>query len=122
MAEQPRPGDQPLPVPNDGASMHDLVAADLDGWPAPQPDIEAVRALLLERKRIGLERYGSLLQAGNQRDWRRDLREEVADAAVYARQGLEELGDEDVDGVLAQVYDDILSALFWAQKIPGAPS
>jgi hypothetical protein len=122
MAEHPRPGDQQLPVPNNGPSMHDLVADDLDGWPASPAAIEAVRALLLERKRIGLERYGSLLQAGNQRDWRRDLREELADAAVYARQGLEELGDEDVDGVLAQVYDDILSALFWAQKIPGVTS
>jgi hypothetical protein len=26
--EEPRPGDQPPPVPNDGPSMHDLVIAD----------------------------------------------------------------------------------------------
>jgi transcriptional regulator with XRE-family HTH domain len=92
MPEQPRPGDQPLPVANDGPSMHDLVIEDLDRWPVSSSTQVAIRELLAERKRLGLERYGSLLQRGNGRDWLRDLREECADALVYARQGLEELG------------------------------
>jgi hypothetical protein len=116
-----RPGDQPLPVPNDGPSMHDLVCKDVEGWPAPRPEIEAIRTLMIERKRLGLQRYGSLLQAGNGRSWQRDLREELADAAVYARTGLEEL-DRDAPGELIDVYDDILAALFRLHKITGAPS
>ena len=117
-----RPGDQPLPVPNDGPSMHDLVIADLKAWTAPREEVNAVRDILLGRKRLGLERYGSLLQAGNGRDWRRDLAEELADAAAYARQGLEEAGGNDPLGALGEVYDLAVSALFWLQKIPGAAS
>ena len=76
-----RPGDQQLPVPNNGPSMHDLVIAELDGYPArSDPERAAIRDLLAERKRLGLERYGSLLQAHNGRDARRDLLEELADA------------------------------------------
>ena len=111
-----REGDQPLPVPNDGPSMHDLVIEDVDKWGIPKLEATAIRQLLLERKRIGLDRYGSLLQAGNGRDWRRDLLEELADAAVYARQGLAESG---AGADLGEAYHFILSALFWAQKIPG---
>lgn len=65
--------DQPLPVPTDGPSMHDLVAADL-----------------ADRKALGLRKYGSLLQAYNGRSAIRDLYEELLDATVYARQILEE--------------------------------
>lgn len=117
-----RPGDQPLPVPNNGPSMHDLVCVDLERWPAPRSDIASVRTLMLERKRLGLDRYGSLLQAGNGRSWQRDLREELADAAVYAKLGLEELGDDDAAGDLGEAYDGILSALLLLQKTPGAAS
>ena len=115
-----RTGDQKLPVPNDGPSMHDLVCADLEGWPAPRSEIEAVRDLLLERKRLGIERYGSILQPNNGRDFRRDLVEELADALVYARQGLEELGDAEEAYGLSRTYRRILSALFWLQKFPEA--
>lgn len=117
-----RPGDQPLPVPNEGPSMHDLVIEDLDRWPASRAEAEAVKALMLERKRIGFERYKSLLQAGNGRDWHRDLAEELADAAAYARLGLEETGDCGPDDALGGTYDRILSALFWLQNVPGARS
>lgn len=113
-----RPGDQPLPVPNGGPSMHDLVIADLEGWPARTAEINAVRDLIRERKRIGLERYGSLLQAGNQRDWRRDLAEELGDASVYARQGLVELGGSGDADDLTEIYDLILTALFGLARIP----
>jgi hypothetical protein len=118
MVEQPRPGDQPLPVPAGGPSMHDLVAADVATWAQPQPGREAIRALLAERKQLGLDRYGSLLQSHNGRDARRDLTEECADAAVYARQLLEELAGRPGSAEAYMAYRRVLSALFWAHKIP----
>ena len=123
MAEQLRlrDGDQQLPVPNDGPSMHDLVAADVDTWPQPQPERQAIRALLAERKQLGLDRYGSLLQSHNGRNAKRDLIEECADAAVYARQLLEELGDRPGSAEAYMAYRRVLSALFWAHRIPEAP-
>lgn len=39
---------------------------------------------------------------------------------AYARQGLEEPGGGDAAGDLADAYDGILSALFWAMRIPEA--
>ncbi len=66
-------GTQPLPVPNDGPSMHDLVIKDMEA-----------------RKAFGLAKYGALLQAGNGRDALQDLYDELLDAIVYTRQLLEE--------------------------------
>lgn len=83
MAVKPRrPGDQPLPVPGRGVSMHDLVIEDLLARPGTEHIIELFR----ERKGLGLDRYGSLLLAFNGRSGRQDLAEELADAAVYSRQ------------------------------------
>ncbi len=65
--------EQPMPLPNDGPSMHDLVCQDM-----------------MARKALGLSRYGSLLQANNGRDALRDLYEELLDAACYIRQLIEE--------------------------------
>ena len=81
-----RPGDQPLPSPNDGPSMHELVCEDLWRGGAAGKLEDAVIADMKARKRLGLERYGSLLQADNGRDALKDLYDELADAAVYARQ------------------------------------
>ena len=122
MAEQLRPGDQQLPVPNDGPSMHDLVIEDLDRWPVKSSVRDGIRELLADRKRIGFERYGSYLQTGNRRDWLRDLREECAGALVYARQGLEELGPAPAPGPgyaeVFRAYQCIMSALVHLQEIP----
>ena len=65
--------DQPAPIPNDRPSIHDLVLQDM-----------------LERKAIGLERYGTPLQAGNGRDALIDLYQELQDAVAYTRQKIEE--------------------------------
>lgn len=83
-----RPGDQPLPVPSDRPSIHDLVAAELPDYGFPQ--IPALQEALRLRKDLGLQRYGSLLQAHNGRDALQDLLEELLDAVVYAKQDLEE--------------------------------
>ncbi len=105
-----REGDQPLPQPSDGPSMHDLAIADLKaaGWPGST----AAAELLAARKRVGVDRYGQELRPNNGRDALRDLSEELADAAVYARQVLEEerlLRDD--DGVIRVGYDALLSML-----------
>jgi hypothetical protein len=88
MTDSPRqrPGDQQLPVPSARPSIHDLVIEDL----VFQHLDDSTVVLMLERRAIGQARYDSLLQAFNSRDWQRDMREEVADALVYAKQGLEE--------------------------------
>jgi hypothetical protein len=83
-----RPGDQPLPVPNERPSIHDLAIEDLTTglFSDPAPGID----LMGSRKDLGLERYGSLLQAFNGRDAHRDSLEEMADLIVYTRQMIEE--------------------------------
>lgn len=68
--------DQPKPKPNDGASIHDLVIADVQ-----------------QRKDFGLEKYGTLLQAGNLRDAIKDSYEEILDHVCYMRAYLEETKD-----------------------------
>lgn len=80
MAEELRDGDQPLPVPNSGDSMHDRAIERL----------ERAIARLRDRKGIGFERYDSLLQEFNGRDYLRDLAEELGDATAY------------VEGVIAE--------------------
>lgn len=118
-ADGQRAGDQQLPVPNDGLSMHDLVISDLEGWEGHPGASEAVQSLLAERKRLGLERYGSILQAGNGRSWRRDLAEKLSDAAAYAMQGITESGGPPGSDELGQVYDLIIQALLALHGIPG---
>lgn len=74
MAElKQRPGDQPLPTPNDRPDIQSLV-------------IDDIRA----RREVGIQRYGTALQSHNGRDGLRDLYEELIDGAMYARQLLEE--------------------------------
>lgn len=64
---------QPPPVPNALPAIQDLVAADI-----------------AERKRVGIERYGTPLQAFNGRDALRDAYEEALDLCQYLRQALYE--------------------------------
>lgn len=54
-----RPGDQSLPIPNDGPCVQDAVIEDL-----------------ANRKLVGVERYGTPLQPHNGRDALRDAYEE----------------------------------------------
>jgi hypothetical protein len=68
-----RPGDQPLPVHTRGEAIQDLVIQDIE-----------------DRKRIGLERYGTLLQSGNGRRALLDAYEEAMDLCMYLKQALVE--------------------------------
>lgn len=76
--------DQPPPAPNDNPSVHDLVIADMG-----------------QRKTLGLQRYGTLLQAHNGRDALVDAYQEALDLACYLRQAIAER-DDDPDALTAQ--------------------
>lgn len=65
--------EQPMPTPNGGTSIQALVRADLD-----------------TREQVGIQRYGTPLQAFNGRDALRDAYEEALDLACYLRQAIAE--------------------------------
>lgn len=67
---------EPPPVKNRRKSIQDMVIADLEA-----------------RKKFGLQKYGTLLQAFNGRDSLMDAYQEVLDLAVYLRQTIEERDD-----------------------------
>ena len=60
--------DQPMPILNDGPIMQELVMGDMKS-----------------RLKLGIERYGTGLQAGNGRDMLQDAYEEALDLCVYLR-------------------------------------
>jgi hypothetical protein len=103
-------------VANDNPSIHDLVAEDLELWWPASAGVHAVRAELAERKRIGLARYGTILQAGNGRDALVDAYQEALDLVVYLRQALTEAGwpDRRPPGALLEAY---VSALRTALRV-----
>lgn len=64
-----REGDQVLPTHNEHKPIQDIVIEEIEN-----------------RKQIGLERYGSLLQPDNGRDSLRDAKEEALDLLMYLTQ------------------------------------
>ncbi len=71
--------DQPAPSGGTGDCWRELISyAEVEGY--PQPLLDAMSA----RRALGIERYGQPLRRGDGRDHRRDLAEELLDAAVYA--------------------------------------
>lgn len=76
---------QPKPKPNDGASMHTLVIKDIE-----------------QRKQYGLNKYDSLLQTFNGRNFLQDAYEEVQDLIVYLKGSLEE------QRIVALLFRDVL--------------
>ena len=64
---------EPAPIKNNNYSIHDLVILDMES-----------------RKRLGIQKYGTVLQAHNGRNALKDAYEEVLDLAMYLKQKLEE--------------------------------
>jgi hypothetical protein len=64
----PEQGEQPMPIVNAYPFMQDLVLQDIE-----------------KRKEIGIQRYGTLLQPFNGRDFLRDAYEECLDQVMYLR-------------------------------------
>lgn len=68
-----RPGDQPLPTPNDFRDIQSMVIDDIG-----------------KRRSVGIERYGTALQPFNGRKTLRDIYEELLDVACYMKQRMVE--------------------------------
>lgn len=86
MALRQRPGDQPLPKTGKidvGASVIDWINTEMSG-PATLK-VVMVREFAA-RIDLGVERYGKRLETNNGRDALLDLKQELLDAAHYARQ------------------------------------
>lgn len=64
---------QPDPIPNDS-----------------QPIVDQLIEKLLERKKLGIERYGVALQMNNGRDALQDALDEALDLVVYLMQAIAE--------------------------------
>lgn len=78
--------EQPLPLPCPGVmGAHDLMIADLDLASPPEPVYAAARLRILDRRQVGLDRYGQLLCPNNRRDTLRDALEEALDLCAYLR-------------------------------------
>jgi hypothetical protein len=77
--------EQPAPSGGSGDCWAELIGLVV----AEHPDLAHLVPAMVARRRVGIERYGVPLGRGDGRDERRDLREEIADAAVYAQR----LGD-----------------------------
>ncbi len=100
---------QPSPVPADGDIWQDI----LDTTDAP-PEM---RALYAERRAQGIERYGTLLQVGNRRDFRADAIQEALDGIAYA-----ECRAQQLSGVGARIWRKIRADFeTLAQRIHEAP-
>lgn len=84
-------------------------------WPPRQ--VAVIIGDLQARKRLGLERYGSLLQAHNGRSALRDLYEELLDAAVYAKQVQEETVAAQRRLDIDPVYLDLLGRLTQVRRL-----
>lgn len=63
-----RPGDQPLPVVNTHPDIQSMVIADIEA-----------------RRQVGIQRYGTALQAHNGRDMLLDAYEEAMDLTIYLK-------------------------------------
>ena len=87
--------EQPPPVVNENPAVWDLVLNDLAHSTCEHPGQKMSMDLLIEdikkRDQVGLQRYGTRLQAFNGRNALQDAYEEMLDAVVYLRQTLQEM-------------------------------
>ena len=108
-----REGDQPLPVHRAGEpDIQSIAIMDLRANHA-LPVTEQVVAMIEARRRLGIARYGSALQAFNGRDAGQDLLEELVDALVYACQLWVETArtDPDLSARYLRMYEAIVHLL-----------
>ena len=96
---------QPKPIGNDNPHMVDLVLQD-------NPKLNYLLGKYYEiRKKQGITKYGVALQSHNGRDAVLDLRDELGDAVLYARQCIEE-GKTGIE----PIYEMCLTLLIQVQK------
>ena len=99
--------EQQLPIPNNNASCHDCVTADL-----VRAGKYHMAADIQKRREIGIQRYGTPLQPHNHRDMTRDAYEEILDFVVYVKGCVLE-GKQEWE----PIYEDALSLLIQTGKL-----
>lgn len=124
--------DQPMPAySGEGPCAQDLVIRDLTSrdlrWDLSYGAARRIRDMVCEdldaRKKVGLERYGTLLRPHNGRDMLRDLYEELMDASAYARARLMEAPEDGLEWpLLAEVYDRIVTDMVLVRRLMLASS
>ena len=77
---------QPNPIQNNNIPIVEQVVQELGNFHNQREMVE----LFLDRKELGLQRYGIFLQAHNGRDALVDALEEALDKSLYLKQALEE--------------------------------
>ena len=80
---------QPMPAVNNSKFIQDMVIEDM-----------------LSRKKMGIEKYGTALQAGNGRDALQDAYEESLDLCMYLKQAIVERDSKKADNdskILAKI-------------------
>lgn len=83
--------DQPAPTRNGTqVSAHDQLVDDLARRGIPDRQLPDLVAWINQRKKVGLESYGTPLTAFNGRDGSRDALEESIDLCVYLGTGVTE--------------------------------
>lgn len=90
-------GKEPMPTKSDRPAIQDLVAEDCVD--------KAVAADIIARKEIGLQRYGTYLQAFNGRDALLDAYQEALDLAIYLRQVIAEEREKQQNGDCSIIVD-----------------
>ena len=67
----------------------------LEAAKSPDKNVEAIRASLLDRSRIGFKKYGVTTERTDLElvDWLRHLQEEMLDAAVYVEAAIKRIND-----------------------------
>jgi hypothetical protein len=85
--------DQPAPVSTTKTPSWQLVMDFIKAaWPQEEPVVALILADMQERDKVGRERYGTPLQAGNGRKHLVDAYQELLDGVVYLRTEIEERG------------------------------
>lgn len=115
---------EPEPIHNFNPSVHDLLVNDAKhlvmGFGSCR--IEDTKRnqmidLFRERKRYGLNKYGTVLQAENGRDFLRDALDEIVDCLAYVRMGLEENPlDHDLDRAYTSCIHAFKNLLAFAKR------
>jgi hypothetical protein len=80
-----RPGDQPLPTEGQ-ENVQDALIARILSSPRLGAGANELAVKIMQRRKLGVERYGRPLQTFNGRDAVQDLLDELLDGATYAMQ------------------------------------
>jgi len=89
-------------------------------------NVEAIRAMLLERSQVGIAKYGTTTDRDDLslRDWLQHALEETLDKAVYLQAAISkiEARDEEFDEMIkkgTEAWKDVPNATEWLEDLRG---